>query len=499
MSALKMREREEAPEVFREAILYREWGHRLTSLGRYSTAVYYYEKSSNLEAENLRTLIGLCEALMKYMRYFSARKVAEKCMEIDPGHYKVRRTRMEVLFQIGEFAHSLRGVRRDEMTFEHGFHQAYGTIEDCVGRNTSPVVLLLLYPKIRRLQEHRESLIGKPEEDEDEEFEGIDEDEARFKVNDPEVQQQARMKKLQRVIAKMYMGYLAIDKDFLEDIASRSEIVDSPCKSSAATLIALASTCHRKLVRLQELLRMRRPLYVTIFRKRELPKGFRMMMERERELRKNNIVLEADFLLRQLLAARISKDYPTFFKSVYRIKDKFDSYSDKMFPLKRRCLDALYKTIAWVYIDARNLTCLDDEKTKTRYLKHHLGIRVASLPRDSDLAWMPTANPKEMLKMFHRRLAMASAPLELAWLYHEFCKVLVDIRRFDLARFYAKKGYDVAQEARCDQWYLNIYHLLLRMEIHQNNRNEAREAAIVARETARKLGIDCLCATQSNR
>lgn len=73
-----------------------------------------------------------------------------------------------------------------------------------------------------------------------------------------------------------------------------------------------------------------------------------------------------------------------------------------MFPLKRKCLDALYKTIAWVYIDARNLTCLDDEKTKTRYLKHHLGIRVASLPRDSDLAWMPTVNPKEMVKMFHR-------------------------------------------------------------------------------------------------
>lgn len=92
---------------------------------------------------------------------------------------------------------------------------------------------------------------------------------------------------------------------------------------------------------------------------------------------------------------------------------------------------------------------------------------------------------------------MASAPLELAWLYHEFCKVLVDIRRFDLARFYAKKGCDVAQEARCDQWYLNIYHLLLRMEIHQNNRNEAREAAIVARETARKLGIDCLVKIKS--
>lgn len=92
---------------------------------------------------------------------------------------------------------------------------------------------------------------------------------------------------------------------------------------------------------------------------------------------------------------------------------------------------------------------------------------------------------------------MASAPLELAWLYHEFCKVLVDIRRFDLVRFYAKKGRDMAQEARCDLWYLNIHHLLLRMEIYQNNRNEAREAAIIARETARKLGIDYLVKIKS--
>jgi len=73
-----------------------------------------------------------------------------------------------------------------------------------------------------------------------------------------------------------------------------------------------------------------------------------------------------------------------------------------MFPLKQRCLDALYKTVARVYIDTRNLTCLDNEEMKTRYLKHHLGIRVATLPRDIDLAWMPTVNPKETMKMFRR-------------------------------------------------------------------------------------------------
>ncbi|XP_070149781.1 outer dynein arm-docking complex subunit 4 [Polyergus mexicanus] len=491
---MSVSKREEAPEIFREAILYREWGYRLASLGRYPLAIDYFEKASK-SVEDLRTLIGLCRMLIKHTRYVAAEKLSEKCMKIDPGHYKARQMRMEALFQIGEFgsslAHAYEGMRRHGMTFEHGVYQANETVEDCIGRNTSPMALLLLYPWIQRLCEHRELLIGRLEVEEDE-FEGIDEDKARFKVNDPEVQRQAQMRRLQRVIAKMDMGGLTIDKDFLEKIVSRPEIVVSPSKISTAELLALASTCHRNAMNLQELLRMRRPLYILLFQRRKISKGRKMMIERERKLRRNIIVLEADFLLHRVHVAKITKDYPTFFKLIDRIKNKFDSYSDKMFPLKRKCLDALYKMVAWVYIGTRNLMCLDNEKLKTRYLKHHLGIRVATLPRDSDLAWMSTVNPKETLKMFRRRLAMASTPLELAWLHHEFCKCLIDIHRFDLARFYAKKGRDIAQKADCEEWVLNIDHLILRIEIHQNNRNEARDAAVLALACAKKLGIDYL-------
>ncbi|KMQ97955.1 tetratricopeptide repeat protein 25-like protein [Lasius niger] len=371
---------EEAPEVFREAILYREWGYRLASLGRYPVAIDYFEKACE-SAEDLRTLIGLCRTLIKHTRYLAAEKLSEKCMKIDPGHYKARQIRMEALFQIGEFgpslAHAYEGMRRHGMTFEHGIYQANETVEDCIGRNTSPMALLLLYPWIRRLYEHRERLIGKLEVEEDE-FKGV---------------------------------YRAL--------TMRTNLADIVAIHSQATI-----------------------------------------------------------------------------RLVDRIKNKFDSYLNKMFPLKQKCLDALYKMVAWVYIDTRNLTCLDNEELKTRYLKHHLGIRVATLPRDSDLAWMPTVNPKETLKMFRRRLAMASAPLELAWLHHEFCKFLIDIHRFDLARFYAKKGRDIAQEAGCEEWTLNIDHLILRIEIHQNNRNEAREAAVLALACARKLGIDLITVPQ---
>lgn len=74
--------KEEALEVFREAILYREWGYRLASLGRYLLAIDYFEKSTkSAQAEDLRTLIGLYRALIKCTKYFAAEKLTEKCMK----------------------------------------------------------------------------------------------------------------------------------------------------------------------------------------------------------------------------------------------------------------------------------------------------------------------------------------------------------------------------------------------------------------------------------
>lgn len=144
----------------------------------------------------------------------------------------------------------------------------------------------------------------------------IDKDDAKFKVNDPEVQRQARMKRLQRVIVKMYMGYLAIDKDFLEEIVSHPKIVTLPSEGLTTELVALAGTCYRNVMYLLDLLRMRRPLYVTLFKRRAFANRHKEMIERERKLRRNVIIIEADILLRRLQAARINKDYSTFFKFV---------------------------------------------------------------------------------------------------------------------------------------------------------------------------------------
>lgn len=83
---------------------------------------------------------------------------------------------MKALFHIGEFGHSLAdayvGSRQHKMTFEHGIYQATETIENCVGRNTSPIALLLLYPWIHQLSKHRQFLMEKLKEEDEDEFEG---------------------------------------------------------------------------------------------------------------------------------------------------------------------------------------------------------------------------------------------------------------------------------------------------------------------------------------
>nr|XP_003707436.1 PREDICTED: tetratricopeptide repeat protein 25 [Megachile rotundata]XP_012150189.1 PREDICTED: tetratricopeptide repeat protein 25 [Megachile rotundata] len=492
-----MARKDDELEFFRAGIVYRETGYWLTTLERPYTSEAYFEKAIEQGQENdLRTYLGYCKALLKFARYVMAMEAAEKCREIDPAYSHVRHMVVQTLFYIGEFEYSLvhahQGFQKYPTTFfEHGICQGNETIENCVGRNTSPKALRLISHWIKELEEHRKLMIEKLKEEVDE-LAGFEEENSKFKVNDPEAQAEAEFRKMQRVIGKIYLSYLAHDKEFLQEMAENPDILQPPNQRLVDKLRSVATINYTKALRRQNILRMRRPLYVMLFKRRNIPKGYRMMMQEEKRLRRNLIVIEADFLLRRLHDTRMRKEYTTFFRMVDRVKDKFDSYSLKMFPLKQKCLNAIYNMVAWVYIDVRDLSSLPNNQLRKIYLKHQLGIRVAELPRDCDIAWVKALNRKQALRVFRRRLAMASEPLELAWLFHELSKYLIEIRRYDLARFYTKKSRKNGQEADSEQWVLNTHHLLLRIEISQNYRTEAKEVALKALSSSKKLGFDFL-------
>ncbi|CAL7949525.1 unnamed protein product [Xylocopa violacea] len=487
----------EEPTFFRDGIVYREWGYWLANLEQYPIAEEYFEKAIKQGQQNdLRTYLGLGKMQLDYARFNRAVKTTAKCIEIDHSHSHVKHMQLQTLFHIGEFEYSLvhahQGYQKYPTTFlEHGILQGNETIEDCVGRDTAINALEILSPWIHDLEEYRKWLIEKLKEEVDE-FAGIDEEQSKFKVNDPEARPAAKLRKLQRTFAQVYLGHLAHDKEFLQRLSENPELLDSPNKKSNDVLYFLVLRNYRRSVRRQNILRMRRPLYVMIMRRQAMPSGHKAMIEAEKRLKRNLNIIHADFLLHRLHEIRKKKDYVTFFRMVDRVIDQFDSYSLKAFPMKEKCLNAVYNMVAWMYIDTRDLTKIKNKKLKKIYLKHHLGIRVAELPRDNDIGWIRATDRKETLNTFRRRLAMASEPLELAWLFHELCKHLIDIRRYDLARFYGKKARDMGEQAGNEQWMLNCQHLSIRIEVSQNYRNEAKEAALLALSSSKKLGLEFL-------
>ncbi|CAK9808501.1 Outer dynein arm-docking complex subunit 4 [Anthophora plagiata] len=482
---------------FRDGIVYREWGYRLAALEKFPTAEEYFEKAIEQGQHNdLRTYLGLCKTQLNYARFNRAVITTKKCLEIDPTYSYVKHMQLQTLFHMGEFEYSLvhahQGYQKYRTTFlEHGILLGNETVEDCVGRDSGPNALQLLRPWIQELTEYRKLLMEKLNEEVDE-FAGIEEEQSRFKVNDPEERDRTEFRQLQRIFAKIYLGNLAHDKEFLQYLSEHPEELMSPNKKSTEILHALVLRNYRRGVRRMNILRMRRPLYVMIFKRKLIPPGHKAMIAAEKKLKKSVIIVQADYLLRCLYKVRMQKDYISFFGMVDRIKDKFDSYNLKMFPLRQECLHEVYNMVGWTYIDTRDLTNILESKLRKTYLKHHLGIRVAELPRDSDIGWIRTPDRKAALKKFRKRLAMASEPLELAWLFHELSKYLIEIRRYDLARFYSKKARDMSQEAGNEAWALNAQHLFLRIEISQNYRNEAKEAALIALSSSKELGLDFL-------
>ena len=138
-----------------------------------------------------------------------------------------------------------------------------------------------------------------------------------------------------------------------------------------------------------------------------------------------------------VIPVQSKKPTTLYSRMVERIKEKFESYSPLVFPERPRYLDALYRMVARAYIDPRNLLRFrpEDEDRRILQLRRLVGLKGPKLPRDEELAWRPTLDVKRALRTCRERLALARRPLEILWIFHELCKLFLEIRRYDMARY----------------------------------------------------------------
>ncbi|XP_014217692.1 tetratricopeptide repeat protein 25-like, partial [Copidosoma floridanum] len=357
-----------------------------------------------------------------------------------PSHLGAYYTRMEALFDIAEFCESLvyahRGLRR-RRHFKNAVLLANGTVDNCVGANVSADVVSRMQPWIARLEAHRRDLLDKLNEEEDE-FEGIDEDQDKFKVDDPEARLVERHRKLDRRMASLYLGPSCSDKGFLKGLV-RHRALPSANKGGSVLLVAETRDFLDRLQSQQDALRTRKPLYVVRAQARAALTVARLEENwREVLLRRCLARRMAYFMLRGLHEARLCRDYPSFFRLVERARDRMEELGEWLLPGREMFLEGLYRMVARAYLDPRNLQrlCGESEARQEAYLRRALGLRLrGKLPRDSELAWPRCLDVRAALDKCRWRLALASSPLEILWIFHELCKHFLQIRRYDLASF----------------------------------------------------------------
>lgn len=70
-------------DILGASTLYREWGYRFTRLEEFPMAIKAFQTSQDYaESDDLRTLLGLSEALSRNTKYHHAAEVIDRCMDI---------------------------------------------------------------------------------------------------------------------------------------------------------------------------------------------------------------------------------------------------------------------------------------------------------------------------------------------------------------------------------------------------------------------------------
>lgn len=79
----------------------------------------------------------------------------------------------------------------------------------------------------------------------------------------------------------------------------------------------------------------------------------------------------------------------------------------------------------------------------------------------------------------------ADSTEELAWLYHELSRFHCELKQFELARVYARKCIQTADEITNNKWIINARMLIARVNMLQHNKNDAKTEVYNAIDVAK--------------
>ncbi|CAH1133857.1 unnamed protein product [Ceutorhynchus assimilis] len=539
------------PEIYGYQTLHREIGYYISRIEQYEKSVKFFDEAIKKTPDDKRALIGRARARSKVIEYEGALEDVNKALGYDPSDLVVLADKALNTYLCCEFEEGLLQntrllpQRKKPDNFSMGVMQCSDAIENCLGERAGrPLRDHFLI--IRKMAWERNYAAHKPFEPQprnkpkkrkkimlknllDLQSEGLKEAPAQPKKLlklrsksylemdekgtldireslhsiEPDNEPIPKYSKpfpfrplqhfttnIENYMAEKYLDSMYLDKIFLKQLQSAPG-AKSPNKDGTKRIYHLAKNCHKTVHYKQELLRTRRPFYFIKYQEATVTGGLKERQKMELEHQQYLTKIEADTLCSKMMEAYTKKQLKTVLHFVEKLKAFCDYKPKKLLPDKDKYMVQVFDTIAKAFYDVYRVNPEHSFFQQKKRIYAVLGIPLSRQPsRDSVVDQFKDTffDHQRRIEEFSRRLCEATSSEETCWYYHELSRYEYERGRYDLSRLYSKKCIKEAKLILNTTWIFNSAMLMLKNNLADHNKNDARNDLALAVSCAEELG-----------
>lgn len=474
--------------IYAAPIVYRERGVFLRHLEKFFKAKESYDTAYKYKQDDVRMLTGRSQVCIDAVQPVQAYEDAKLALQLQPHNMTACHMQASALHTMLEFEQSLvvnyRGAQRRRLPryFSEGIAQDLQTIEDAIGKNVGNVLI-----DLRDLITQRESSFVHENEPENlPHISRIPHLKTKAKLTQLEARKQVN---LSRVMAMKYLGPMALDKFFLQELStSKSKSLNSANLKGSQDLNELVNRALQTLSERQELLRVQRPYYAVVQAERSVS-GYQNNFKKQLLIDDRTAgARTATLYLNQILKCFIQNKMLDLNAKLERMQIFLDSKTPRNLPEKEHYTDKLYTLVGKAYLAQYRLSYNHSENGNRRRVAFLLGFAIdRPSSYDSVIYNYPYKHIDQELtldKMINT-LEMCENSLRKCWLMYHIGRLLNTQKNYSLSKYYAQLCQKEATKNESEVWWLNGCFVILSNEMQRGNINEIRALVQEARKWAK--------------
>ncbi|XP_026332274.1 tetratricopeptide repeat protein 25-like [Hyposmocoma kahamanoa] len=469
----------EPQPIYAAPIVYRERGAFLRRIEKLNKAKVSYDTAYSYKQDDVRMLTGRSQVCIDAVQPIQAYEDAELALKLEPQNMTACIMRARALYTMLEFERSLvmhyRGARRRRLPryFSEGIGQGIETIQNSIGKNTGNVMINFL----DLIKRNQSAYIDENQPEKLLHISRIPHLETKAKLTQLEARKQVI---LSRVMAMKYLGRMAWDKFFLQELSSatfQSKSLKSANAKGSQDLNELVNKTLQMLSERQEMLRVQRPYYAIVQAENSVSRYQTMFRKQLLNNERKAGTHTANLYLKQMLSCFIHNKIMDLNAKAERMQIFLDSKTPRTLPNKEYYTDKLYTLVGKAYLSQYRLSYELPDNGNRRRVAFLLGLPVSRpISYDSVIYNYPhkRVDLQETLSKMMNTLETCENSLRKCWLTCNIARILTAQKNYSLSKYYAKLCQDEATQIENVVWWLNGCFIMLSGDMQQGNASEVR-------------------------